>query len=194
MRQEVGARRKNKVQENGTPPKHSSIARLGPSAFSYTGVCFFMSTSVPFSSSCRRAKFSAHARRGGRTTKKNKVQENGTPPKHSSTARLGPSAFSYTGVCFFTSTFRYLSFCGGRARRVRSRTRKRRRYRHVRCGVEADSRRRPPYVKQSPTKGFLTLGTVYPCGSMRQTVPDKRFPDGDPCTICAFNVEASEAP
>ena len=45
----------------------------------------------------------------------------------------------------------------------------------------AHSRRRPPYVKQSPTKGFLTVGTLYPCVAAS---------GGDPCTTRASNVEA----
>ena len=44
------------------------------------------------------------------------------------------------------------------------------------AGESARLWRRPPYVKQSPTKGFLTLGTIY----------------GGPGTARAFNVDARE--
>ena len=77
----------------------------------------------PFLPSVGALEVYSHARRGGRASKNTKCRKTG-PPKHCSTARFGPSAFSYTGVRFFTSTFRYFSFFGGRAPRVRSSTRK----------------------------------------------------------------------
>ena len=109
--------RNNKVLENGTPPKGQFTARLGRSAFCYTGVCFFPWSYALFASSSRRPVTSFARDRSRRASENNKVLENGTPPKRQFTARLGRSAFCYTSVPVCNWRYRYPSFFCVRVRR-----------------------------------------------------------------------------